>query len=123
MTTIGTRIVPSLLANDLTETASFYEALGFVRTGNWPEHGAAAWIELARDGIVLAFHSEPPAGTPDKPVMSGTLYFYPDDVVALAAEFAGKVDFAWGPEEMPYGMREFGIRDPNGYYLAFTEPV
>jgi hypothetical protein len=20
-------------------------------------------------------------------------------------------------------MREFGIRDPNGYYLAFTEPA
>jgi hypothetical protein len=24
---------------------------------------------------------------------------------------------------MDYGMREFGIRDPNGYYLAFTEPA
>ena len=46
-----------------------------------------------------------------------------DSVVALAEEWSGKVEFAWGPEVMEYGMREFGIKDPNGYYLAFTEPA
>ena len=51
------------------------------------------------------------------------VYFYPEDVVALADELRGKVQFAWGPEVMEYGMREFGIQDPNGYYLAFTEPA
>jgi hypothetical protein len=51
------------------------------------------------------------------------LYFHPESVEALAAEWQGKVPFAWGPEVMDYGMREFGIRDPNGYYLAFTEPA
>jgi hypothetical protein len=24
---------------------------------------------------------------------------------------------------MDYGKREFGVQDPNGYYLAFTEPA
>jgi len=24
---------------------------------------------------------------------------------------------------MEYGMREFGVQDPNGYFLAFTEPA
>lgn len=38
-------------------------------------------------------------------------------------ELRGKIDFAWGPEVMEYGMREFGVQDPNGYYLAFTEPA
>lgn len=123
MTSIGNRMVPTLLAADLTKTTAFYETLGFARTGRWPEDGLPTWIELARDGIVLQFHSEPPAGTPGAPIMSGTLYLYPDDVAALAAEFSGKVELAWGPEEMPYGMHEFGIRDPNGYYLAFTEPA
>jgi hypothetical protein len=51
------------------------------------------------------------------------LYFYPESVEALAAEWQGRVPFVWGPEVMDYGMREFGIRDPNGYYLAFTEPA
>jgi hypothetical protein len=41
----------------------------------------------------------------------------------LAEEFRGKIEFARGPEAMEYGMREFGVQDPNGYYLAFTEPA
>ena len=53
--------------------------------------------------------------------MSGTLYLYPDNVDALADELRGKVAFAWGPETMDYGMREFAVQDPNGYYIAFTE--
>jgi hypothetical protein len=56
-------------------------------------------------------------------VCSGTLYFYPRSVLALADELSGRVELAWGPEVMDYGMFEFGVRDPNGYYLAFTEPA
>lgn len=36
---------------------------------------------------------------------------------------SGTFPFALGPEVMDYGMREFAIQDPNGYYLAFTEPA
>jgi hypothetical protein len=72
---------------------------------------------------VLQFHTDPPHGTPSEPICSGTFYFYSEDVTALAAEFREKVNFAWGPEVMEYGMREFGLQDPNGYYLAFTEPA
>jgi hypothetical protein len=46
----------------------------------------------------------------------------PTAVAALAEELRGRVEFAWGPEVMDYGMYEFGIQDPDGYYLAFTEP-
>lgn len=73
--------------------------------------------------MVLQFHTEPPHGTPAEPVCSGTFYVYPDSVDALAEELAGVVEFAWGPELMEYGMREFAVQDPNGYYLAFAEPV
>ena len=41
----------------------------------------------------------------------------------LDEEFRGKVDFAWGPEVMDYGMREFAVQDPNGYFIAFAEPA
>ena len=29
----------------------------------------------------------------------------------------------WGPEQMPYGMVEFAIKDPSGYLLSFGQPV
>lgn len=124
MPNIGTRLVPSLLVKDLTETLQFYErVLGFRVTGRYSDDRCPPWAEVNRDGIALQFYVDPPHGTPTSPVMSGTLYFYPDSVTALADEFSGRVQFEWGPEVMDYGMREFAVRDPNGYYLAFTEPA
>jgi hypothetical protein len=72
---------------------------------------------------MFQFHTEAPMGTPREPICSGTFYVFPDNVTALAEEFRGKVDFAWGPEVMDYGMREFAVQDPNGYFIAFAEPA
>ena len=117
------RLVPALLVKNMGETLAFYRKLGFELTGAHPDPKDATWAEVARDGVVLQFHTEPPHGTPPQPVCSGTFYFYPENVRDLADELRGKVAFAWGPEVMEYGMREFGVQDPNGYYLAFTEPA
>ena len=120
---LGSRLVPSLLVRDLEATFAFYRRLGFSRTGAFPDEDAPIWGEVTRDGIALQFYTDPPTGTPTEPVFSGVLYFHPNDVRALADEFRGLVPFAWGPEVMEYGMREFAIQDPDGYYLAFTEPA
>ncbi len=117
------RLVPALLVRQMDETLAFYERLGFRVTGCEPDRASATWAEVTRDGVVLQFHTEPPTGTPERPVCSGTFYLFPNSVDALAAELKGRVDFAWGPETMSYGMYEFGIQDPSGYYLAFTEPA
>jgi catechol 2,3-dioxygenase-like lactoylglutathione lyase family enzyme len=120
---LNQRLVPALLVKDMAETLAFYQSLGFELAGCHPDQQRATWAEVVRDGVALQFHTEPPCGTPPAPICSGTFYFFPEDVGALAEELRGKVDFAWGPEVMEYGMREFGVQDPNGYYLAFTEPA
>ena len=120
---LGNRLVPSLLVSDLEATFTFYSRLGFSRTGVFPDENAPIWGEVTRDGIVLQFYTDPPKSTPTEPVFSGVLYCHPSDVRALADEYRDVVPFAWGPEVMEYGMREFAIQDPDGYYLAFTEPV
>ncbi len=117
------RLVPSLLARDIQATLSFYERLGFSASGFYPGKHNATWVDLERDGVKLQFHSQPPSGTPREPVFSGTFYFFPQSIDALVDELHGKVEFAWGPATMDYGMREFAIQDPNGYFLAFAEPV
>jgi catechol 2,3-dioxygenase-like lactoylglutathione lyase family enzyme len=122
-TGLGQRLVPSLLVCDLGRTLAFYAQLGFERTGVWPDADRPSWAEVRRDGVVLQFHDQPPHGTPPDPVCSGTFYVFPDDVQALADELRGRVPFAWGPEVMDYGMREFAVQDPDGYYLAFAEPA
>ena len=120
---IGNRLVPALLVRNMRETLQFYQKLGFVLTGCHPNQSSATWAEVKRDFVVLQFHTEPPHGTPPTPVCSVTFYIYPENVSALAEEFRGKIDFAWGPEVMDYGMREFAVQDPNGYFIAFTEPA
>ena len=122
MTSLGRHVVPSLLARDLDATSRFYtDILRFKRTGVFPDDGEPVWIEVTRDDVVLQFYRDPPPGTPETPLLSGVLYLYPDDVNALADELRDKVEFEWGPEVMEYRMREFAIRDCNGYLLAFTE--
>jgi catechol 2,3-dioxygenase-like lactoylglutathione lyase family enzyme len=120
---LGQRLIPSLLVRDMSETLAFYQKLGFQVTGRSSDGPSPEWAEVTRNSIILQFYSDPPHGTPSAPVCSGTFYIYSESVAALADEFRGKVEFAWGPEVMDYGMLEFGIRDPNGYFLAFTEPV
>ena len=107
----------------MPETLAFYRGLGFELQGCYPNQAAASWAEVRRDSVVLQFHTEPPHGTPPEPVCSGTFYIFPESVSRLAEELQGKVSFAWGPEVMDYGMREFAVQDPNGYFIAFAEPA
>lgn len=116
----GARLVPSLLVSDLASSLAFYQGLGFIVSGRSEDDG---WAEVSRDGVRLWLHTGAPQGTPTAPVCSGTLYITPVDVEALADEWAGRVRFGWGPEVMPYGLREFGLQDPDGYWLAFAEPA
>lgn len=120
---IGAGVVPSLLVSNMAETLDFYGRLGFRLSGIHPNAESPTWAQVSRDKVVFQFYTEPPQGTPSSPTCSGTLYIYPEDVIALAKELEGKVTFAWGPEVMPYGMREFAVQDPNGYFVAFTEHV
>jgi catechol 2,3-dioxygenase-like lactoylglutathione lyase family enzyme len=120
---LGERLVPALLVRDMKETLAFYRKLGFELTGCHPDHGTPSWAEVKRDAVVFQFHTDAPHGTPVTPVCSGTFYLFPESVSALAEEFQGVVEFCWGPEIMEYGMHEFAVQDPNGYFIAFTEPA
>ncbi|HBS31524.1 MAG TPA: bleomycin resistance family protein [Parvularcula sp.] len=112
-----TALVLSLLASDLGETQRFYEAIGFCLSGGALQSG---WIEMTHGSARLQFYSDPPVGTPATPSLSGTIYLHVANVDALAKTLNAKYAFEWGPETMDYGMREFAVRDPSGYLVAFA---
>jgi hypothetical protein len=108
-----------LKTEDVPGTIEWYRRVGFRLEGVFPENGEPTWCELSRDGVVLQFlGGETP--WPDSPAFTGTLYFYPESVDALH-EIKGHTQPAWGPEVRDWGSRELGLRDPNGYFLTFTE--
>ena len=108
-------VMPLLLVNDLEETLCFYtEVLGFQLC--WKD-GDTASVEQGH--ARLMFSTGENLGC--EPSLSGTLYFYPEDVRSTWERVSSKAAVEWPLQKMDYGTVEFGIRDPNGYILAFAE--
>jgi catechol 2,3-dioxygenase-like lactoylglutathione lyase family enzyme len=119
---LGDRVLPCLLVTDMRQTLDFYvNRLGFTQTGYYPIESNPIRTEVRRDGVALIFYRESARGLGDQPAQSGLLYVFPECIDQLADEFRNKVELLWGPEETELGVREFAIRDPNGYVLAFAE--
>src|SRR4051794_31990639 len=119
---LGHRVLPCLLVKDMRQTLDFYiSVLGFTQTGYYPIESDPVRTEVRRDNVALIFFTESIHGLGDSTSMSGLLYVFPENVDRLAEELRSKkVPFLWGPEETDFGVREFAIRDPNGYVLAFA---
>ena len=51
-------------------------------------------------------------------------YFWVDDARALYDDFSARnVDMVYELCDQPWGCREFAIRDPDGYHLAFGQHI
>jgi catechol 2,3-dioxygenase-like lactoylglutathione lyase family enzyme len=113
---------PMLSVENLQHTIAFYrDSLGFTLRGTF---GAPpVWCHLQRDGVDLMFN-QPGAEITELPRRAKDFqifYIYPDDVRALHAEFTGKGLPVTDLRVTVYGMREFELRDPDGYWLWFGE--
>jgi len=60
---------------------------------------------------------------PSKPTFTGSLYFRSNDVDALWDTLKDKATVVYPIENFFYGMREFAIRDNNGYMLQFGQVI
>jgi catechol 2,3-dioxygenase-like lactoylglutathione lyase family enzyme len=121
---LGNRVLPALLVSDMRRSMDFYiDVLGFTQTGYYPIESNPIRTEVRRDGVAIILYSEAFRGDDGAPAFSGALYLFPESVPRLADELRGRVPFAWGPHETDFGVREFAIRDPDGYMLVFAEPA
>jgi catechol 2,3-dioxygenase-like lactoylglutathione lyase family enzyme len=121
-TNIGHRVLPCLLVSDMRRTLDFYmHVLGFMQTGYYPIESDPIRTEVRRDDVAIILITEAVHGAAEAPAFTGALYTFPENIEQLANELRGKVPFAWGPEDTEFGMREFAIRDPDGYTLVFAQ--
>jgi uncharacterized glyoxalase superfamily protein PhnB len=113
-------IVPVLKVADLQRAVSFYtEILGFTVRWRQPCDGGGdnCMLECGATSLLLSTGSH----LGNKPQFTGTLYF---NMVGVRAFFEGvrnQVEIVWPLETMDYGQTEFGIKDCDGYTLAFAE--
>jgi len=123
-TNLGNRVLPCFYVSDMRRALDFYiEVLGFTQTGYYPIESNPIRTEVRRDGVAIVLYTESLHGGDAPPSFTGALYMFPDDLNSLAEELRPKVHFLWGPEETDIGLREFAIRDPDGYTLVFAEPA
>ncbi|HVT28943.1 MAG TPA: VOC family protein [Lacipirellulaceae bacterium] len=121
-TNLGHRVLPCLLVADMRRSLDFYvDVLGFTQTGYYPIESNPVRTEVRRDDVAIVLLSEAVHLEANEPSFSGALCIFPESIERLANEMRGKVPFAWGPEATDYGIREFAIRDPDGYTLVFAE--
>src|SRR3954449_5357740 len=115
------QIAPQFFTTDIPATLAYYkDKLGFECLGKW--HDPPVYAIVARDQQAIHFRSaEPPTPNPDK--YADELldaYLFIEDADALYAESAGRdVQFVRGLGNMPWGSREFVVRDCDGRLLAF----
>ena len=112
-------LTPMLEVTDMDETIGFYhEVLGF-ECANRME----GWALLLNHDVEIMI-SLPNAHAPfDKPRFTGSLYMKLDDVDALWQRVKDKTTVVYPLENFHYGMREFAIRDNNGYCLQFGSEI
>jgi uncharacterized glyoxalase superfamily protein PhnB len=115
-------IRPMLHARSLDATIAFYvDSLGFTLDGTWPSDDPT-WCSLRSGAARIMFTSDPSEG-PLEPMVTGSIYFYPADVDAFFDALPATVASLHGPQDTPWGMREFSLEDPNGYLLKFGQPA
>jgi len=114
-----TALTPMLWVDDLVATIAFYrDVLGFECLNQME-----GWATLCRNSVELMI-SLPNQHEPyDRPRFTGSLYFRVDDANALWLQVKDKTTVVYPLEDFDYGMREFAIRDNNGYILQFGQEL
>jgi uncharacterized glyoxalase superfamily protein PhnB len=117
-----TDLSPMLETNDIKATIEFYTGtLGFALRGTFEYEGTITWCDLVRDDVAIMFSLPNQNMNYGRILLSGSLYINAEDVDALWNLLKDKCEVVYPPENFEYGMREFAIKDNNGYVLNFGE--
>jgi uncharacterized glyoxalase superfamily protein PhnB len=112
---------PMLQVRDLRESIAFYtDVLGFKLDGTFPED-APTWAGLTSGNARIMITALDAAAA--QPSLTGVIYMYPDDVDAVWDRLKDVATVVEPIETRVYGMRDFSIRDPNGYMITFGQSV
>ena len=116
-----TGMTPMILVPDVAAAIAWYTSIGFAEAGRVGEGGVVNWgmVQFGDARIMLSMNGR-------KALQPVSLWIYTTDVDALYALFKARqlaapdeIDLFQDVYDPPYGGREFGVRDPNGYELFF----
>lgn len=119
-------LVPMLSVADVEKTLRFYQdTFGFEVVNRYEQDGFLHWAMVQAGDTELMFarcdvnQSVLPFDTREHLV----LYFHLDDVEALHAGLQGQEYPVSSLRVTFYRMKEFDLRDPDGYQLCFGQEI
>lgn len=111
------RLHPALAVGDVMAAAAFYtEKLGFTPGFTWGEPPTMAGVGLGDTQLFLRRGTPSPAG-----LSVSFLVGDADELFAFHRESGVEVVEPIG--DRGYGIRDYSVRDPDGYLLAFGHPI
>lgn len=106
-----------LKCHDVETTKSFYEEILEFKVSD----SAGDTCTVEKEGGAIIFTSEELWS--GHPKCTGTIYFFIDDVEKYYKSIKDKAIILWPLQNMPYGTREFGVKDYDEYHLAFAQRI
>jgi len=128
--------VTMIMVTDVARALAWYTSIGFREIARYADDGYVNFgmVSFGEAELMLNMHGRPG-------VHDASLWFYTDRIddlyqllksrrlEAARSQLTGQPDdndgivFEQDIEDMFYGARQFGIRDPNGYILYFIQPT
>jgi len=120
-------ISPNLIVDNVNASVDFYtKLLGFKLVASVPETGDFGWAMVQRDAVTIMFQSlksmneDVPSLTFQKG-RTATFFIKLKGIDEIYASVKGKVKIPMDMRTTFYGMKEFVVEDPDGYYMMFAE--
>lgn len=120
-------ISPLLAVRDMKKTIKFYkDTLGFKVGMVFPDADNPEYADLSKDGMVLMFIPAKDHGIGSKEKLGIGVYLYMEidgDIDEYYAQLKKKgVNIVADIKDEPFGVRDFMIKDIDGYQLTFNRP-
>lgn len=116
------KVIPMVHVPDVKATVAWYESIGFTVRATHEEPGCPMdWASLSLgSGEVMLSAGGTPATSPRRDV---DLYVQVDDVDQHFRTISNNAEVVESPHATDYGMREFIIKDLNGFWITFGQPL
>lgn len=115
------QVVPMIHVPDVRAAVEWYTSIGFKLVRENEEDGEVNWASLTLGNSELMFNR---GGTSSKAHRREVdLYIHSAAVDELWRKLKDGVQVVEDPHDTFYGMREFIVRDLNGFWITFGEPV
>ena len=123
------KITPVLIVQEIEKSLPFWvDRIGFGKTAEVPDEGRLAFAMMERDGAELMIQTvasvlkDEPKFAPKGDTNKASLFIEVQDFDDILGRLKGY------PIEMEdrttfYGMREIGVRDPDGHIVVFAKRI